>query len=143
MNRVDETDALRLLGVHMASSVDHLGRETRPDETGQPLRAAPARRNPQADFRLRKAGILRGEANIAGDGKLATAAECVAIDGGDDRLWQAFDGAGERLSLAPERHAPGRGEIDHLLDISACGERAVTGAGEDDDPDRAILTERV
>src|SRR5918995_3319734 len=127
MHRIDEADALRFLGVDMASRVDHLRRETWSDESGQPLRAAPAGRNPEADFRLREAGILQGEANIAGDGKLATATECITIDRGDDRLWQAFDGAGERLSLAPERHSPGRGELEHLFDIGASGERAVAG----------------
>src|SRR5918995_4729165 len=143
MHRIDEADALRFLGVDMASRVDHLRRETWSDESGQPLRAAPAGRNPEADFRLSKAGILRGEANIAGDGKFATATECIAIDRGDDWLWQALDGAGERLSLAPERHSAGRGEFDHLLDIGARGERTVAGAGEDDDPHRAILAECV
>ena len=98
---------------------------------------------PKTDLRLREAGVLRGEANIAGDSQFATTAECVTVDRGDDRLWQAFDGAGECLSLAPERQSLGRGEIDHLLDIGARGERAVAGAGEDDDPDRAILTEGV
>src|SRR5215213_5120423 len=143
MDRVDEADALRFLGMQVASRVDHLRRETWSDEWGQPLRAAPAGRNPQTDFRLRKAGILRGETNIAGEGKFATAAECIAIDRGDDRLRQAFDGVGERLPLAPERYSRGWGEIDHLLDIGARGERAVAGTGEDDDPDRAILTEGV
>ena len=135
MNRVDEADALRLFGVHMASGVDHLGCETWSDEPGKPLRAAPAGRNPEADFRLGEAGILRGEANIAGDGKLATATECIAINRGDDRLWQAFDSADECLSLATERHSPRWVEIDHLLDIGARGERAIPFAGEDDDPD--------
>src|SRR5688500_961128 len=143
MNRVDQTDAIRLVGVHLATRVDHLRRETWSDEPGQPLRATPAGWNPQADFRLREAGVLRGEANIAGDSQLATAAECVPVDRGDHRLRQTLDCAGQRLSLAPECQALGRSEIDHLLDIGARGERAIPGPGKDDDPDRAILTEGV
>src|SRR5687767_3764130 len=74
MNRVDQADAMCLVGVHLAPRVDHLRREAWADEPGQPLRAAPAGWNPQADFRLREAGVLCGEANIAGDSQFTTAA---------------------------------------------------------------------
>src|SRR5688572_32080221 len=112
MDRIDQADAIRLVGMHLESRVDHLRRETWTDEPGQPLRAAPAGWNPQADFRLGEAGVLRGEANIAGDSQFTTAAECVPVDRGDDRLRQTLDGAGERLSFAPECQSPGRSEID-------------------------------
>src|SRR5918995_3039370 len=143
MDRIDQADAIRLVGMHLESRVDHLRRETWTDEPRQPLRAAPAGWNPQADFRLREARVLRGEANIAGDSQLATTTKCVAVDRGDHRLRQTLDGAGERLSLATECQALCRSEIDHLLDIGARGERAIPGSCQDDDPDRAILTERV
>ncbi len=90
-----------------------------------------------------KRAFSDGEANIAGDSQFATAAECVPVDRGDDRLRQTLDGAGQRLPLAPECQSLGRSQIDHLLDIGARGERAIPGAGEDDDPDRAVLAERV
>src|SRR5215207_3353171 len=135
VNRVDQSDAMRFLGGYLASRVDDLRRETWSDEPRQPLRATPAGWNTQADLRLREAGVFGGEANIAGDSQFATAAEGVAVDRGDHRLGQAFDGTGERLALAPEGQPLGRSKIHHLLDISARSKRASAGAGKDDDPD--------
>src|SRR5215218_7278776 len=126
---------MRFLGVHLPSRVNHLRGETWSDEPWQPLRAAPAGWNAQADLRLREAGVLRGKANIAGDGQFATAAEGIPIDRSDHRLREAFDDAGQGLTLAPESQPLGRGEIHHLLDIRARGERPITGAGNDDDAD--------
>src|SRR5204863_6456985 len=83
---VDEADAEGFLSVDRRSGENELQRDALAHETWKPLRPAVARRDPELDLGLAEFGVLGGDAQMAGEGELAPAAEREAVHGGDDRL---------------------------------------------------------
>ena len=59
-----------------------------PNQTDKPLGAARTGDEPQADLGLAEFGTPGSDANIAGQGQLAAAAQCIAVDGTDHGLVQ-------------------------------------------------------
>ena len=83
-------------------------------------------------------GVLGGEAEVAGQGELAAAAEGEAVHGGDPRLGRRLDRAHHGLAeLRPAPRLLGR-EVLHRGDVGAGHERLVAAAGEDDDTDAVV-----
>src|SRR6187551_768235 len=83
---VHEAPVVCLLGLDCASGEDDLLRKAEPDDARQALAPAPARDDPEIDLRLAKPCLPRGDADVAGEGELAAAAERIAVDRGDGRL---------------------------------------------------------
>ncbi len=105
---------------------------------GEPLRAAAAGNNPEIDFRLAEAGILRCDDNIAAHRQLAAAAERESAHGGNHRLGDLIDlvAIGEAFLDALIEGAA----VGHFLDIGAGGKNFFT-TGDDDRADLGVLIE--
>jgi len=84
---VDESVALRRWGVDHARAQHHLHSPALSNELNQPL-GSPVARN-QAQRRLGQAQTrrIRSYAHMAGHGQLQAAAQCIAVDGRDIRLF--------------------------------------------------------
>src|SRR5262249_27683779 len=98
---VDEPDAPGLLRADGLSGQNELERAALSDQAWQPLRAAAAGKQSELDLGLAELRVLDGNADRAGHGRLAAAAECKAVDGRDHRLAEILD------------------EIEHLLPVAA------------------------
>jgi hypothetical protein len=126
---VDEPDAQRLLGPHLPSRQDHLLGPTRPDQTGQPLRAAAAGNDAEEDLGLAEHGPFGRDAHVAGQSQLAPSAERVPRDGSDGHARDRGDG----VESAAERAADqaGLAFAAELGDVGAGSEEPIA-SGEDD-----------
>ena len=115
--------------LHLTTGQAQLLGPARPDEAGQPLRAAAAGDDPEQDLGLTEHGPRSGDAVVAGQRQLAAAAEGVAADGGDDEPGDGGDGV-ERVVEAG-RDRSGLVGAAELGDVGAGGEDALA-AGDDD-----------
>ncbi|MNN57660.1 hypothetical protein D3C81_1726580 [compost metagenome] len=115
----------------MGAVGDHFERPFRADQTGQALRAAGARQQAEMDFGQAAFRAARGNAVVAHQRHLQSAAERGAVDGGDHRLGAVLDG---RLHLGqPGRHQ----RLAELGDIGA-GNEGLAGTGQHDALHRRI-----
>src|SRR5438445_3087293 len=80
---VDQADAQRLVGRHLATREDEVLGARWAHQTGETLRGAPARDDAEQDLRLAELRVVRGDAQVARERELAPAAERVAVDRGD------------------------------------------------------------
>src|SRR5690606_15905010 len=92
----------------------------------QPLGAAGAGDDAELDLRLAQLGGFPGDPEVGAEGELATAAERVPGDGGDDRLAAAGDGGEAVLEGAGVGGRVGRRHDGHLLDVGPGGEDPLT-----------------
>ena len=99
-----EPDAQRLGGVDQAAAQAQIARPAVADLARQTLRAAPARRDAEADLGLAETGVVGGEADVAAERELAAAAQGEAVDGRDPGLRRALDGL-DHLAAEPRRLA--------------------------------------
>src|SRR6266516_649986 len=134
VDAVDETEPERLLRVDRPAGQDQLLRHSQTTDAREPLRAAPARNDPEIDLGLAEPRRRSGVPKIAGERELAAAPEREAVDRGDRRLRH-------RLEQAPAlvtESTPLLGLLDreaaHVLDVCSRDERLLARAGEDDDP---------
>ena len=93
---LDEPDAQRLLGADVTARQHEVLGPAVADVARQALRAAEARRDAEVDLGLAELGVLRGQADVAGQRQLAAAAEGEAVDGGDPGLRRRLDGRSSR-----------------------------------------------
>src|SRR6185503_567879 len=105
---------------------------------GKALGTAAPRDQPEVDLRLAEAGLLRGDADVAGHGQLAAAAQAEAVDHRDHRLGEA------RHDVEDPRAAHGvalveGGAAGELADVRPGDERLLAGAGDDDHADPAVV----
>src|SRR4051794_4038615 len=136
---VDEAARKRLVGLDEPPGEDQLLREAEAAQPRQPLRAAPARDDPEVDLRLAELRARGRVADIARRRELAAAAESEAVDRRDGRLGHAFQEIRNLVSEDP----PLRGSLGvhgaHGLDVGARDEGAVSGSGEDDRSDLVVV----
>ena len=111
---VDEADGQRLVGPHLPAGEDQVLGSARADQAGQPLRAAAARDDAEQDLGLAEPGLLAGDAEVAGQRQLATAAEREA---GDRRDGGPRD-VGHRVERPEEK-----------LPMSSASARVITSSG--------------
>src|SRR5712691_65946 len=95
---VDQTDALRLRGADAVPGADQLQCFSFAEQTRHSLRAAVAGDDSQRHLRQSELRLLRSDADVAGQRKLASPAEGESVDGGDDRLGKALDEREDELS---------------------------------------------
>ena len=96
---VDQPDAQRLVGLHLATAEDQVLGSTRTDEPGEPLGTAAAGHDPEQDLGLAELDVVAGDAKVAGEGELAATAERVAGDRRDRHPRQR----GHRVERVAER----------------------------------------
>ena len=140
-HRVDEPVALRLLGVHDAAGEDQLLRIPERRRPGHPLRAAPARDEPEVDLRLadlRRAGRI---AEVARDRELAAAAEREAVDRRDRRFRHRLEQPGSLVSERAPRLRFVNAEAAHVLDVRPGREGPFAGSRHYDDARIRIVSE--
>ncbi len=117
---VHQSDGQRFLGPDLAAGEDEFLGPGRTDQAGQPLGAAAAGDHAEQHFGQADLGVLGADAEVTGQGQFQTAAQGVAIDGGDggprDRR-QCTERAGE---VGPD----GAGTSLELHDLGAGGENA-------------------
>jgi 6,7-dimethyl-8-ribityllumazine synthase len=111
------------------------------DEAGEALRAAVAGDEAELELGQAEAGLVAGEAEGAGEGELAAAAEGDAVDAGDDWLAAAFDLGEDLLAALGDAAAGGGVGVDEAADVGPGGEGAVAGSGEQDDVDGVVRGE--
>ena len=97
---VDEADAQRLLRVDDAAGEDQLLGDAETAHAREPLRAAPARDDPEIDLGLAELRSARRVADVARERELAAAAERKAVDRSDRRLRHRLE---QPAGLVPER----------------------------------------
>src|SRR5262245_19385315 len=132
--------ALGLDGVHAPAGEAKLHGLGLADGAGEPLRASCAGHDAEIDLRLAEGGIVAGEDDVAGHGKLAAATERIASDRRDDRLAAVTDAVKRRDEIAAI--GLNEGLLMHLLDVDASGERPLA-SGDDDAADLRVGLEGV
>ena len=90
----------RLLGLDLTPGEHQLLGPGRPDQAGQPLRAAAAGDDAEQDLGLTEHGPLRRDPVVAGQRQLAAAAERVAGHGGDHHPGMSATASSARWKLA-------------------------------------------
>src|SRR5512135_2507812 len=98
---IDKADAEGFLRVDNGASEEELERGAAADETRKTLRATVSGDETELDFWLTEFGVVGCDAEGAGHGEFATAAEREALDAGDDGLAQGLNAA--ENGLAAER----------------------------------------
>ena len=104
------------------------------DSVGEPLRAAPCRHDAQRHLVEADLDVVGGDTNVSGDGDLGSAAECVSVEGRDDRKREPRN-AVEELAHAG-RHVDGRlvgANRRELLQVAAGDERALSPTAQHHD----------
>ncbi len=99
------------------------------DGAQQPLRAASARHQAELDLRLAELRGSRGHDDVGMHGKLAAAAERIALHRGDDGLRAA--GYHVPVTMRLLREHVGRAELFERLDVGAGGEIPAPAADDD------------
>ena len=115
----------------------------RPTRRGEALGAAVSGDHPQPDLGEPQLRARPGHPEVAGEGELQPAAECVAADGRDHRLRGALDPPHHLLPPAGQRERGLRGEVPEFADVGAGDERPPAGPGEHDPEDRRIAALRL
>ena len=136
---VDEADAVGFLGPDHAAGEDQLERAALADDARQSLGAAAARHQAELDLGQAELCMLGGNADGAGQRRLAPAAERKAIDCRDHRLAEIFEQVVGLLDEAARPLRFDRAGMREFADVGAGRERLVAGSGEDDAAHRRVV----
>src|SRR5690606_39186959 len=128
---VDQSDVQRLLRLDHPAAEDEVLGPGRPDQAGQPLRAAGAGDDAEQDLGLAQLGVAAGDAEVTAHGQLAAGAQRVAGDRGDGGFRDARDGAETVLDDGGAVDHVGVGHGLHLLDVRARGEDLLAAVDDD------------
>ena len=141
VNFVDEADAEGFLCRDDFAGEQQLERGAAAGEAGEALGAAVAGHQAELDFGLAEAGGVRGEAEGAGHGEFAAAAEGEAVDAGEDGLATSLNEAEDGLAAQGELLAGDGAGGGDFADVGARGEGLAARASEEDDADGGVLGE--
>jgi len=135
---VDEAD-----GGGFLSGDDHSGEHEAQGraaayEAGEALGAPVARDEAEPGFGEAEESAVAGEAQGAGEGELAAAAEGYTIDAGDDGFAAGFDEGEDLLAALRDGEAGDGVGGGEAADVGTGGEGAVAGCGEEDDADGGL-----
>ena len=130
---VEQCRAAKAFARHAGAGNDHVQRGLDTDRSRQPLRASGARQQTQPDLRQRDLRVRRGDAEVAAECQLQSAAHAAAADRRDDGLFARLDNGddGRQRRFGPRLR---RGEF---ADVCATREQA-SGAGQDNGADRRV-----
>lgn len=138
---IDKADAECLVGVDGCAGEHELERDAAAYETRQPLRSAISGENAESYLWLAEARRIGSDAYCAGHGKLAAAAEGVAVEHRDDGLGELLDASEGGLAACSEGRGISRIDCGDLVDIRAGGEGFVTCTAKQDNVNDRIRTE--
>ena len=93
---IDEPHRARLFGIELPRREENFLGKRGTDEIDQPLHADVAVAEPKLGGRNAKLGIVRTDAHVGAQRKAETAADAIAADHRDRRLWKIVD-AGKGL----------------------------------------------
>src|SRR5499433_3072648 len=139
---VDHAQAVSLLGRHVTAGEDVAHGDLVRDHAGQAMDATGAGHEAHAGLGQAEAGGVGGDDDVAGQRHLETAAERVAVDGGDDGL-PVGRAVGEAAEAALGHAYHVAAMLGGEAQVVACGEGLVAGAGEDAHPQIGIALEVV
>ena len=135
---VDHADLQGALGVDGVGGVDQLHGGAGAHDTGHALGAAEAGDDAQAHFGLAELGLLGSDADVAGQGHLAAAAQGEAVDRGDGGLLHQVHPQQDAVAQLTEGQALSHVHGGHLADVSA-GDEGAASAGDDDHVDVVVV----
>jgi hypothetical protein len=118
---VDEAHGEGLRRPHLAARPEHLLGPGPADQAGQPLGTACTGEHAEEDLRHAQTGVLRREAQVAGQRRFEAAAQGEAVDGGDHRPGNGLEGIEGAVEVADQ---PVGIRLD-LADLGAGGEDPV------------------
>ena len=130
VDRVDQADAQRFVGLDVERRVDELLGHAHADKAGQPLGAAEARRDAKAHFGLAEDGVVAAQADVAAHGELIAAAERETVDRRDDRQREVLNHQEDIVAELAESLAFGLGHRGHRADVGAGHKALFARAGE-------------
>src|SRR6266567_7825689 len=136
---VDQPDTISFLRADHLSGQNELQGAALADQPRQPLRSAAARNEPERHFWLPEPRGLDREPDGASHRRLATAAECKAIDGRDHRLAEVLDEIEDFLSETAGLLGFERGDMGELADVGAGDERLVAGSRQNGAAYRSVV----
>ena len=118
---------------------DQVLRPAEPDDPWQPLRGAGAGNDAEPELRLAELRGIGRDTDVAGERKLAAAAERVTVDRGDR-------GPRKPLDLGEQRRVDRRQPVvtaagADVVDVGARDERRLAGAGDDEHADLSVGAE--
>ena len=132
-NFIDETDTQTVGSGINFSSQNHLQGDALADKTRETLGAAVTRDQAELHFRLTHFGVVTGDAEGAGEGELAAAAESKSIDAGNDGFAAGFNGAKDSLTAQGEIATFDTVDLGELLNVGTGGKSFFARTGEDSD----------
>ena len=137
-NFIDQADAQGLGGVDDLAGEEEFEGCSATDQARQALRTAVAGDDAELDLGLAEARGRGGEAQGAGHGELAAAAEGEAVDDGENGLAEGLDAAEDALRAFGELLAGGGVDLGELGDVRAGGEGLAARAAQQDDAHRGV-----
>ena len=135
---IDQADAESFRGGNDVCGEDEAQCGGTADEPRQPLRRSVAGQDAELDLGLAEAGGIGGDAQRAGEGELAAAAECEAVDAGYDRLAAGLHPRHDGLAAESESFAGLNGGEGELVDVGSGGEGLFACSGEQDDANAGV-----
>jgi hypothetical protein len=88
---VDQADAFRLSGIYILPAKNQLLGFGDADYPRKPLGTPSSREGPEPGMGIPQTGIVRGNPNVAGTGKLQPSRQAITGDGGDHRFSHVFN----------------------------------------------------
>src|SRR5262249_7865738 len=93
---VHQTNRQRSLGIDDLSAENHFHRFAFADHTAQSVLPTTARNDSEIDFRLSERSLIAGNAQVAGQRPLTTAAQTITVDHRDYGLGKTVDSVEQR-----------------------------------------------
>ncbi len=112
-------------------------------QASETLGSAVAGDQAKLDFRLTHFCVLTGDAESAGEGEFAAAAESKSVDAGDNGLAAGFNGAQDSLSAQGEIASLDAVHLGELLNVGAGGKGLFSGTGEDGHANKIVRPDGV
>ena len=130
---VEQCRAAKAFARHAGAGNDHVQRGFDTDRARQPLRASGARQQTQPDLRQCYLRVRHGDAEVAAECQLQSAAHAAAADRGDDRLFARLGNGDDRR----QRRFRPRLWRSEFADVCAARKQG-SGAGQNNRGDRRV-----
>ena len=119
---VDQTASQSFASVEFFSRKEHLQRPGLADKPRQALRASPAGDEAESCAAMTKNRMRAGNAAMAGERQIKSAAHAVAMNGGDGRSREVGDSVHQALSHLREAKGLGAVQFGNFVEIGSGGE---------------------
>jgi hypothetical protein len=127
---VDESNLLSERRGDLLGGNEHFESPGAADEAGEALGSAPSGDEAEGGAAVSEDGVRVGDAEVAGEGEVESAAHAVTVNGGANRGGEVVDKLHEALAHPRELEAVGR-ESGDFVEVGSGGEEPVV-AGDDE-----------